>query len=466
MKLHITTAALLTVLALFLINCGQEKQTASIPEADLQLIKSVELQGDKKIDVNICKEATSKMTSDAGIIELWKKIIDRYPNDRIGLQVIDWLVKNKFIAENGTVDRGIEIAKEFISTLKDEALIANSRFTMLALYSMSDKKAQFRQVVEELRKNNQIDHITFGGVADKVIATQEWDLLKEICEDYIEFTTPQSLREWWLDLKDISDEDLSAYVKSKKGMAQTYIAWAAFKKGNVKESLNLFVDAANSVKPTLHGTANRLNYLYAKALIADGQNDKAMEVISPEALLENDNEALQIFEEAYRSSGRSDAELEAYKVQIKKKIDKKIPDFTLTDYQGNSKSWNSMKGEVTLLNFWYPTCGECQKEFPEFEKLYQKYKDRGFRIVAVETLRDTERAKKTIADKGLTFDLVENGKGDNEVARKVIGITHHPFSYVVDRDGRIMYVHPTYRENDIENYEREINELLDRQATD
>ena len=31
------------------------------------------------------------------------------------------------------------------------------------------------------------------------------------------------------------------------------------------------------------------------------------------------------------------------------------PDFTLTDYKGNSVRLSALRGEVVLLNFWHPT---------------------------------------------------------------------------------------------------------------
>lgn len=41
------------------------------------------------------------------------------------------------------------------------------------------------------------------------------------------------------------------------------------------------------------------------------------------------------------------------------------------------------RGEVVLVNFWATWCAPCVKEIPELMKLEEKYKGRGFKLVAV-----------------------------------------------------------------------------------
>jgi peroxiredoxin len=50
-------------------------------------------------------------------------------------------------------------------------------------------------------------------------------------------------------------------------------------------------------------------------------------------------------------------------------------------------------------------------ELPRLQPLYEQYKDQGFEVIAVEAKRDTERAKKFIEEKGLTYTLLENAEG-------------------------------------------------------
>jgi len=54
-------------------------------------------------------------------------------------------------------------------------------------------------------------------------------------------------------------------------------------------------------------------------------------------------------------------------------------------------------------------------ELPRLQPLYEKYKDQGFEIIAIEGKRDTDRATKFIEEKGLTYTMLENAEGDAEI---------------------------------------------------
>lgn len=53
-----------------------------------------------------------------------------------------------------------------------------------------------------------------------------------------------------------------------------------------------------------------------------------------------------------------------------------IPAFSLPDLEGKTWSLASMEGKAVLINIWATWCGPCRAEHPEFQKLYEKLKDR------------------------------------------------------------------------------------------
>jgi len=99
-------------------------------------------------------------------------------------------------------------------------------------------------------------------------------------------------------------------------------------------------------------------------------------------------------------------------------------------------------------------------ELPRLEPIWQQYREQGFSIVAVERRRDTERATKLIADNELTYHFLENGEGDDEVVRGVFGVRIFPTSYLIDRDGRIVYKHVGFEEGDELRLAKEVEKLL------
>jgi cytochrome c biogenesis protein CcmG/thiol:disulfide interchange protein DsbE len=99
-------------------------------------------------------------------------------------------------------------------------------------------------------------------------------------------------------------------------------------------------------------------------------------------------------------------------------------------------------------------------ELPRLQPLYEQYKDQGFEVIAVEAKRDTERAKKFIEEKGLTYTVLENGEDDQEIVGSIFKVRSFPSSFLIDREGKVMYFHLGFEAGDEEHLEEEIQSLL------
>ncbi len=54
----------------------------------------------------------------------------------------------------------------------------------------------------------------------------------------------------------------------------------------------------------------------------------------------------------------------------------KVPDFSLTDLNGNIHTNKSTQGKYLMVNFWATWCPPCLKEIPTFVEFYEKNKDK------------------------------------------------------------------------------------------
>jgi peroxiredoxin len=98
-------------------------------------------------------------------------------------------------------------------------------------------------------------------------------------------------------------------------------------------------------------------------------------------------------------------------------------------------------------------------ELPRLQELWQRYRDRGLSVVAVEANRDTERATQFIAEHGPTFHLLED-QGEDNVVSGLFMSPGFPSSYLIDEDGRILYAHTDFEAGDEAVLEQQILELL------
>lgn len=75
---------------------------------------------------------------------------------------------------------------------------------------------------------------------------------------------------------------------------------------------------------------------------------------------------------------------------------------------------NQAQGEVVLVNLWATWCQPCVEEFPDIMSLYQKYKDRGLKIVFVSAdfENQTEAAKAFLKKQGVDFATYQKSGKD------------------------------------------------------
>ena len=99
-------------------------------------------------------------------------------------------------------------------------------------------------------------------------------------------------------------------------------------------------------------------------------------------------------------------------------------------------------------------------ELPRLQALYEQYKDQGFEIIAVDGKSDTERAMKFIEEKDLTYTMLENAEGDADVVGNIFKVRAYPSSFLIGRDGKVMFFHLGFEEGDEVHLEEEIQSLL------
>jgi len=111
------------------------------------------------------------------------------------------------------------------------------------------------------------------------------------------------------------------------------------------------------------------------------------------------------------------------------------PNFTLKDEKGEDVSLADYRGRVVLLNFWATWCVPCRTEMPDMVKLYDKLKDRGFVILAVDQQEDAQRVARFKAELGINFPTAVDETG--RVGLRY-GVRALPTTYVIDRLGRTL----------------------------
>ena len=123
----------------------------------------------------------------------------------------------------------------------------------------------------------------------------------------------------------------------------------------------------------------------------------------------------------------------------------KFPAFEGKDLDGNTvKSSDLFSGNaVTVVNFWFTTCGPCVGELGDLDALNKELSGKGGALIGINafTLDGNEAAisdaKDVLTQSGATYQNVYFDSG-SDAGKFVESIYAYPTTYVVNRSGRIV----------------------------
>ena len=112
-------------------------------------------------------------------------------------------------------------------------------------------------------------------------------------------------------------------------------------------------------------------------------------------------------------------------------------DFELNTFGGERFRLSEQRGQVVVINFWYPSCPPCRDEMPEFQEVWEEYQGRNVRFIGLFVPQgfDTEvEARQFVDELGLTFDFATDVRA--RVAQEY-AVQYFPTTYFIDQGGRV-----------------------------
>jgi cytochrome c biogenesis protein CcmG/thiol:disulfide interchange protein DsbE len=116
-------------------------------------------------------------------------------------------------------------------------------------------------------------------------------------------------------------------------------------------------------------------------------------------------------------------------------------------------------GKTTVISFWATWCTPCKKELDAIAKVYDRWvEDYDVELIAVtiDDQRALPRVKPMVSQKKWKYIILSDIKQDFQQAMSVQSIPH---TYVVDKNGKIVYNHNGYLPGDEKKLEAKLKEL-------
>ena len=138
---------------------------------------------------------------------------------------------------------------------------------------------------------------------------------------------------------------------------------------------------------------------------------------------------------------------------------KSAPNFILQDMDEEKQSLDTNKGKVVLLNFWATWCPPCKREMPSMERLYQKFKNDKFNVIAIDQMEDIDTVFSFTGQLPIdpTFPILFD---TNSTVSRAYGVNGLPTTYLIDKKGNVRYRAIGGREFDHEDIEKLIQQLI------
>ena len=134
-------------------------------------------------------------------------------------------------------------------------------------------------------------------------------------------------------------------------------------------------------------------------------------------------------------------------------------DFRLPDIDDETHALSDFRGKVVMLNFWATWCPPCRREMPSMQRLYDKYRERGLVVVAVNQWEDPELVFEFTGRLSLepTFPILFDR--ESRISEEY-GVKGLPTTYLLDKQGNIRFRAIGGREFDHPEVEALIEGLL------
>lgn len=113
------------------------------------------------------------------------------------------------------------------------------------------------------------------------------------------------------------------------------------------------------------------------------------------------------------------------------------PAFQLTDLNNQPISNADLNNQVSLINFWFPSCRGCVSEMPKLIKMAQDYQHKNFQIIGVAVPIDPKSSvEKYATERQLPFRVAYD---DNKiVTQKFVKTELFPTSVLINKRGEVL----------------------------
>lgn len=138
--------------------------------------------------------------------------------------------------------------------------------------------------------------------------------------------------------------------------------------------------------------------------------------------------------------------------------DKKVaPSFELNNMNGEKHKLSDYRGKPVIINFWATWCPPCRAELPAMNRAWEKVKTENIEMLAINAGEDEDTIFAFTGEYPIDFTVLLDETGEEIKRWPIRGL---PTTFVLDKEGRIVYRAIGGREWDDEKLLNIVRKLL------
>jgi thiol-disulfide isomerase/thioredoxin len=139
---------------------------------------------------------------------------------------------------------------------------------------------------------------------------------------------------------------------------------------------------------------------------------------------------------------------------------KKVPPVKLVDMKGKTVNTAELTANgPVIISFWATWCAPCKKELNTVHELYDEWvAETGVTLVAVAIDDEKTKSQVPVYVDGKAWDYLVL-MDPNWDFKRAMGVNNVPHTFLVDKDGNIVYSHNNYAPGDEEKLYQELLKL-------
>ena len=139
-----------------------------------------------------------------------------------------------------------------------------------------------------------------------------------------------------------------------------------------------------------------------------------------------------------------------------------LPNVVVKDLNGNSVNLSELKLEhPVIISFWATWCAPCKRELNTIHEVYEEWQsETGVELIAI-SIDDQKTINSVpvyVNGKGWEYLVLMDPNGD---IKRAMGVNNVPHTFLIDKNGNIVYSHNNYAPGDEEKLYLEVKKLTE-----